>query len=107
MFATIGAVFTGAVFGDHCSPISDTTIMSSMASAWDHIDHVKTQIPYSITCAIIALIVGYLPAAIFGINPIISLVLGYALAYLIIKFYGKEVETPEILEEMKKAKIIS
>lgn len=101
LFATIGAVFTGAVFGDHCSPISDTTIMSSMASASDHIDHVKTQIPYSITCATIAIVVGYLPAAILGINPIISLIVGYLLALLVIKFYGKEIESPEFMQNIK------
>ncbi|WP_427339637.1 Na+/H+ antiporter NhaC family protein [Caloranaerobacter sp. DY30410] len=100
LFATIGAVFTGAVFGDHCSPISDTTIMSSMASASDHIDHVKTQIPYSITVAIIALIAGYLPTAIININPLISLIVGLALAYGVIKFYGQEVEAPEFMEEI-------
>lgn len=100
LFATIGAVFTGAVFGDHCSPISDTTIMSSMASASDHIDHVKTQIPYSVTVAIIALLVGYLPAAILGINPWISIIIGLGLAYLVVKFYGKEVEAPEFMNEV-------
>ncbi len=95
LYATIGAVFTGAVFGDHCSPISDTTIMSSMASASDHIDHVKTQIPYSLTVAIIAVAVGYLPAALIGINPFISLVTGLAIAYGVIRFVGEEVETEE------------
>jgi len=57
MAATIGvypplavaAALGGGVFGDHCSPISDTTIISSMASASDHIDHVKTQLPYALT----------------------------------------------------------
>jgi len=93
LYATIGAVFTGAVFGDHCSPISDTTIMSSMASASDHIDHVKTQIPYSVTVAIIAVAVGYLPAALIGLNPMISLFVGYGLAFAVIHFYGKEVES--------------
>ena len=43
----IAAVLGGGVFGDHCSPISDTTILSSMASATDHVDHVKTQLPYA------------------------------------------------------------
>ena len=95
LFATIGAVFTGAVFGDHCSPISDTTIMSSMSSASDHIDHVKTQIPYALTVALIAVVVGYLPAAMFGLNPMVSLIVGYALAFLVIRFVGKEVEKPE------------
>jgi len=53
---SIAAVLSGSVFGDHCSPISDTTIVSSMASACDHIDHVKTQIPYALSMATIAAI---------------------------------------------------
>lgn len=52
----IASVLSGGVFGDHCSPISDTTIVSSMASACDHLDHVKTQLPYAITAASFALI---------------------------------------------------
>lgn len=51
---SIAAVLSGSVFGDHCSPISDTTIVSSMASACDHIDHVRTQIPYAIAMAVLA-----------------------------------------------------
>ena len=104
LYATIGAVFTGAVFGDHCSPISDTTIMSSMSAASDHIDHVKTQIPYSVTVAIIAVVVGYLPAALIGINPMISLIIGYALAFVVIKFFGKEVEDHAYAVEFEKSK---
>lgn len=50
--ATIGAVLSGGLFGDHCSPISDTTILSSMGAACDHIDHVKTQVPYALTVAL-------------------------------------------------------
>jgi len=61
---TVAAVLGGGIFGDHCSPISDTTIISSMASASDHIDHVKTQLPYALTAAGIAslfyLILGFL-----------------------------------------------
>jgi Na+/H+ antiporter NhaC len=48
---TVAAVLSGSVFGDHCSPISDTTMVSSMASASDHVDHVATQIPYALTAA--------------------------------------------------------
>lgn len=55
----IAAVLGGGIFGDHCSPISDTTIISSMASACDHIDHVRTQIPYALVAGGIAL-AGYL-----------------------------------------------
>ena len=53
IYLTIAAALGGGVFGDHCSPISDTTIISSMASASDHIDHVKTQLPYALTAGII------------------------------------------------------
>jgi tetracycline resistance efflux pump len=52
----IASVLSGSVFGDHCSPISDTTIISSMASASDHIDHVRTQLPYALTAAFFALV---------------------------------------------------
>jgi len=52
----IASVLGGGVFGDHCSPISDTTIISSMASASDHIDHVRTQVPYALIAAFIAII---------------------------------------------------
>ena len=59
----IAAALGGGVFGDHCSPISDTTILSSMAAASDHIDHVKTQIPYAMICgaitALLYLIIGF------------------------------------------------
>jgi tetracycline resistance efflux pump len=53
IYLTIAAALGGGVFGDHSSPISDTTIISSMASASDHIDHVKTQLPYALTAGII------------------------------------------------------
>ena len=91
LFATIGATFTGAVFGDHCSPISDTTIMSSMACASDHLDHVKTQMPYAVTVAIIAVLVGFIPSA-YNINPFVLLLTGAGMAYLIIRLIGKKAE---------------
>ena len=64
IYLTIAAALGGGVFGDHCSPISDTTIISSMASASDHIDHVKTQLPYALVAgsitAVLYLILGYI-----------------------------------------------
>jgi tetracycline resistance efflux pump len=64
IYLTIAAALGGGVFGDHCSPVSDTTIISSMASACDHIDHVKTQLPYAILAAccaaVLYLILGFL-----------------------------------------------
>jgi Na+/H+ antiporter NhaC len=50
----LGAAISGAIFGDHASPISDTTVVASMASATDHIDHVRTQLPYALVAAAIA-----------------------------------------------------
>ncbi|WP_105613974.1 Na+/H+ antiporter NhaC family protein [Vallitalea okinawensis] len=83
----IGAVLTGAVFGDHCSPVSDTTIMSSMASACDHIAHVKTQTPYALVVAGVAIIVGFVPAG-FGLNPFVSLFLGVCALIAIVMLFG-------------------
>ena len=64
LYLTVAAALGGGVFGDHCSPISDTTIISSMASASDHIDHVKTQLPYALTAgaitAVLYLVLGIL-----------------------------------------------
>lgn len=54
IYLTVAAALGGGVFGDHCSPISDTTIIASMASACDHIDHVKTQLPYALTAGGVA-----------------------------------------------------
>ena len=58
-----GAVLDGAIFGDHCSPISDTTVMSSIASECDHLDHVRTQIPYAVTTMGVAGGMGYVGVA--------------------------------------------
>jgi Na+/H+ antiporter NhaC len=65
---SLGAVLDGAIFGDHCSPISDTTIMSSIASSCDLMQHVRTQLPYSLFVAGLALFCAYLPSA-FGLAP--------------------------------------
>lgn len=62
---SIGAVLEGAIFGDHCSPISDTTVLSSTSSASDHIDHVRTQAPYAGLAMVAALVCGYLPCALY------------------------------------------
>lgn len=59
------AVLDGAIFGDHCSPISDTTVMSSLATSCDHLDHVKTQFPYALTTMGIAALAGYVGATFF------------------------------------------
>ncbi|MEA2087646.1 MAG: Na+/H+ antiporter NhaC family protein [Candidatus Caldatribacteriota bacterium] len=79
----ISVVLTGSVMGDHCSPLSDTTIMSSMFSGSDHIDHVKTQIPYALTAAGVA-ILGYILA---GTGMSVGLVLPLGLILVVILLY--------------------
>ncbi len=86
---SIGAVLAGSTFGDHTSPISDTTIMSSMASGADHMDHVKTQLLYAIVIAGISLLLGYLPAG-FDIHPLLSLLAGGAAVAVILRCVGRK-----------------
>lgn len=88
VFATLAAVLSGAVYGDHCSPISDTTIMSSMSSACDHIDHVRTQAPYATLCAGVAALVGYIPAG-YGVSPFLTMPLGIAVLVGSLYLFGR------------------
>ena len=91
MVISIGAVLEGAIFGDHCSPISDTTVMSSIACASDHVDHVRTQAPYALVTMAVALVVGYLPVTFFQVSPWIALVAGTAVLWAILRFKGSRV----------------
>ena len=61
----IAASLGGGLFGDHCSPISDTSVISSMASASDHIDHVKTQLPYALSAGVITAVLYLLLGLVF------------------------------------------
>ena len=88
---SIGAVLDGAIFGDHCSPISDTTILSSTAAGSDHMDHVATQVPYAVSVMLVAVLVGYLPAA-FGVSPGVSLALGVGCLVLLAFGLGQRIE---------------
>ena len=90
MIMNIGAVLTGAIFGDHCSPISDTTILSSMGASCDHIDHVKTQMIYALAVGAIAIVVGYLPVAL-GLPVSIVLPAGLIATFLLVRLVGKKV----------------
>jgi Na+/H+ antiporter NhaC len=91
--ATVGAILTGAVFGDHCSPISDTTIMSSTFCGVDHIDHVKTQMTYAMVVGLLALGLGYLPTG-FGLNPWISTATGIVAMFAVLRSFGENPEEP-------------
>lgn len=99
----ISAVLSGAIFGDHCSPISDTTILSSMGAACDHIDHVKTQIWYSIAIGIITIIFGYIPAAM-GVPVYITLLLSIGAVLAVTFIIGKPIEPNATGENTLKSK---
>lgn len=89
LFLGVSSVLAGSIWGDHCSPISDTTVMSSMASACDHIDHVRTQMPYAILVGLIS-IAAYIPAAM-GVNVWFILVSAVVVMFLLLMLLGRRV----------------
>ena len=95
LLGTTSAVLAGAIWGDHCSPISDTTVLSSTAAACDHMDHVRTQLPYAMLAGIVALTLGSLGTAL-GLPPWVALVAGAALLAVFLRFFGTRV--PEVAE---------
>ncbi|MFD2044828.1 Na+/H+ antiporter NhaC family protein [Ornithinibacillus salinisoli] len=88
MFLAIAAVLSGGIFGDHCSPISDTTILSSAGASSDHIDHVNTQMPFAITAGISG-IASFLIAGITG-SSIVALLVGVIVLVLLAYLFNKK-----------------
>lgn len=88
LYSTVSCVLAGSVWGDHCSPISDTTILSSMASGCDHIEHVRTQLPYAMTVGIVAISVGTIPAG-YGFPWWASLLIGATILLVVLRFFGR------------------
>lgn len=89
--STVACVLSGAVWGDHCSPISDTTILSSMVSGCDHMDHVRTQLPYALAVGLVALVGGTLPTAV-GFPWWASLLIGAAVLAGLLVALGRHSE---------------
>lgn len=94
----VSTVIAGSVLGDHISPISDTTILSSLASGCQHIDHVRTQLPYALSVGAVALIIGSIPAA-FGVPVIIIIPFAVIVLYLIIRIFGKKLPITKLSEK--------
>lgn len=95
LLSVIATVLAASVLGDHCSPISDTTILSSLASDCNHIDHVKTQLPYALTVGLVSIICVFF-ATLFGGNGLINLLLfagGVVVMYLVVSKVGKRAES--------------
>jgi len=95
-YNVVSAVLAGSVLGDHCSPISDTTILSSLASSCNHIDHVRTQLPYALTVGFVSIVFGTVPAA-FGIPAYVLFPASMVLLYLIIRLFGRKL--PEAIAD--------
>ncbi len=93
LVGAVSGVLAGAVWGDHCSPISDTTILSSMATSSDHIDHVRTQIPYALAAGVVGMLIGDIPTA-YGLSPWISIVLGTGILLGLIYAVGRRTDSP-------------
>lgn len=91
MVASIGSVLAGAIFGDHCSPISDTTVLSARASDCDLIAHVRTQIPYALVVGTISILCGTLPIG-FGAPAWLLLILGTIGMLAALLLLGQKVE---------------
>ena len=91
-YNVVASVLAGSVMGDHCSPISDTTIMSSLASSCNHLQHVSTQMPYALTVGGVALLVGVLPTAL-GLPSWAAFLMAFLVLGLIVRLVGKKVET--------------
>jgi len=88
LYSSIAAILSGAVWGDHCSPISDTTILSSLASGCDHIEHVRTQLPYAMTVGGTAILFGSIMTAL-GSPWWLGIGIGLLVLWLVLRFYGK------------------
>ena len=91
MYSAVACTLGGAVWGDHCSPISDTTVLSSVASGCDHIEHVRTQLPYALLVGIVGLTIGTIPGG-FGMPPWISIVVGIVVLGVVLKMLGRKAE---------------
>ncbi len=93
LLASVGSVLAGAVFGDHCSPISDTTILSSQSCACDHVAHVVTQLPYALLVAAVSVIFGTLPLG-WGVSVWLLLPLQAVALFALLAIAGQKVEAP-------------
>lgn len=86
---TIGSVLAGSIFGDHCSPISDTTVLSAQASGCPIVEHVHTQLPYAVVVGLVSVLCGTLPIG-WGVSVWVCLPLGCVALAAILWFLGKE-----------------
>ena len=95
LYSAIACNLAGAVWGDHCSPISDTTVLSSMASGCDHIEHVRTQLPYAVLVGAVGIGVGTIPGG-YGFPPLLSLLIGVAILIAVLRYFGRKADEQKV-----------
>ena len=89
MILAMAAVLDGAIFGDHCSPISDTTVLSSICSGCEHLEHVRTQIPYALLGAVVAALAGYALVGAWGADLWVGMAAGMTGILVLIHVAGR------------------
>ena len=89
MILAMAAVLDGAIFGDHCSPISDTTVLSSICSGCEHLEHVRTQIPYALLGAVVAALAGYALVGAWGADLWVGMAVGATVILILIHVVGR------------------
>lgn len=104
------AVISGSIYGDHCSPISDTTILASIGSACDHIDHFETQMPYATTvavvCAFMYLLAGmFAPLIMLPVAVLVLIAVIFVLHRIYLKKYGQEKDVVQLSQAVRERKI--
>ena len=91
VLASLGAVLDGAIWGDHCSPISDTTVLSSASSGCPHLAHVKTQIPYAMLAMLMASLCGYVYVGLGGYLSL-AYVMGALGLLIVVRLFGRQAD---------------
>lgn len=89
MLSCVAAVLSGAIFGDHCSPMTDCTILAALGAGCKTMDHVRTQMPYALTVAVTSVLFGTLLTS-FGVSPFIGILVGILFMFIVIRILGKK-----------------
>ena len=93
LLGTVSSILAGSVWGDHCSPISDTTVLSSMATSCDHMDHVRTQLPYALLIGGVSLLCAELPVAAGLYGPWGGLLVGAVVMVVVFELLSRPVRS--------------